>query len=122
MERESVPSFSHSKLTTFQQCPQKYKFRYIDEIPPPYEASSFILEIPSTERSKNCTRTPSTGRPSRAMKFSRSINKIGMKATGPRCESLGRGPQLGHISNMGVKCCWPTTGDFIRSPSPQLWS
>jgi putative RecB family exonuclease len=34
MERESVPSFSHSKLTTYQQCPQKYKFRYIDEIPP----------------------------------------------------------------------------------------
>jgi putative RecB family exonuclease len=30
-----VPNFSHSKLTTFQQCPQKYKFRYIDEIPPP---------------------------------------------------------------------------------------
>jgi putative RecB family exonuclease len=34
MERESVPSFSHSKLTTYQQCPQKYKFRYIDEISP----------------------------------------------------------------------------------------
>jgi putative RecB family exonuclease len=30
-----VPSFSHSKLTTFHQCPQKYKFRYVDEIPPP---------------------------------------------------------------------------------------
>ena len=30
-----MPSFSHSKLTTYQQCPQKYKFRYIDEIPPP---------------------------------------------------------------------------------------
>lgn len=30
-----MPSFSHSKLTTYQQCPQKYKFRYIDKIPPP---------------------------------------------------------------------------------------
>jgi putative RecB family exonuclease len=30
-----VPSFSHSKLTTYQRCPQKYKFRYIDEVPPP---------------------------------------------------------------------------------------
>ena len=29
-----MPSFSHSKLTAYQQCPQKYKFRYIDEIPP----------------------------------------------------------------------------------------
>ena len=30
-----MPSFSHSKLTAYQQCPQKYKFRYLDEIPPP---------------------------------------------------------------------------------------
>lgn len=30
-----MPSFSHSKLTTYQQCPQKYKFRYVDGIPPP---------------------------------------------------------------------------------------
>ena len=30
-----MPSFSHSKLTTYQRCPQKYKFRYVDEIPPP---------------------------------------------------------------------------------------
>lgn len=28
-----MPSFSHSKLTAYQQCPQKYKFRYLDEIP-----------------------------------------------------------------------------------------
>jgi putative RecB family exonuclease len=34
LETEFVPSFSHSKLTTHEQCPQKYKFRYIDEIPP----------------------------------------------------------------------------------------
>jgi putative RecB family exonuclease len=38
-----VPSFSHSKLTTFQQCPQKYKFRYIDEIPPPIRSIELHL-------------------------------------------------------------------------------
>ena len=27
-----VATFSHSKLSTFEQCPQKYKFRYIDGI------------------------------------------------------------------------------------------
>ena len=27
-----MPTFSHSKISTFQQCAQKYKFRYIDEI------------------------------------------------------------------------------------------
>ena len=26
--------YSHSKLSTFEQCPQKYKFRYIDKIKP----------------------------------------------------------------------------------------
>src|ERR1700719_2766213 len=30
-----MPSFSHSKLAAYEHCPQKYKFRYIDEIPPP---------------------------------------------------------------------------------------
>ena len=43
MERESVPSFSHSKLTTYQQCPQKYTFRYIDEIPPPIRSIELHL-------------------------------------------------------------------------------
>ena len=38
-----MPSFSHSKLTTFQQCPQKYKFRYIDEIPPPIRSIELHL-------------------------------------------------------------------------------
>jgi len=42
-ETESVPSFSHSKLTTYQQCPQKYKFRYIDEIPPPIRSIELHL-------------------------------------------------------------------------------
>jgi putative RecB family exonuclease len=38
-----VASFSHSKLTTYQQCPQKYKFRYIDEIPPPIRSIELHL-------------------------------------------------------------------------------
>jgi len=38
-----VPSFSHSKLTTYQQCPQKYKFRYVDEIPPPVRSIELHL-------------------------------------------------------------------------------
>jgi putative RecB family exonuclease len=38
-----VPSYSHSKLNTFQQCPQKYKFRYIDEIPPPIRSIELHL-------------------------------------------------------------------------------
>ena len=38
-----MSSFSHSKLTTFQQCPQKYKFRYIDEIPPPIRSIELHL-------------------------------------------------------------------------------
>ena len=38
-----MPSFSHSKLATYQQCPQKYKFRYIDEIPPPIRSIELHL-------------------------------------------------------------------------------
>lgn len=38
-----MPSFSHSKLTTFQRCPQKYKFRYVDEIPPPIRSIELHL-------------------------------------------------------------------------------
>jgi RecB family exonuclease len=38
-----VPSFSHSKLTTYQQCQQKYKFRYVDEIPPPVRSIELHL-------------------------------------------------------------------------------
>jgi putative RecB family exonuclease len=38
-----VPSFSHSKLTTYQQCPQKYKFRYVDGIPPPIRSIELHL-------------------------------------------------------------------------------
>jgi putative RecB family exonuclease len=38
-----VPSYSHSKLAAYQQCPQKYKFRYIDEIPPPIRSIELHL-------------------------------------------------------------------------------
>ncbi|MBZ5643046.1 MAG: PD-(D/E)XK nuclease family protein [Acidobacteriia bacterium] len=38
-----MPSYSHSKLQTYQQCPQKYKFRYIDEIPPPIRSIELHL-------------------------------------------------------------------------------
>ena len=38
-----MPCFSHSKLTSYQQCPQKYKFRYIDEIPPPIRSIELHL-------------------------------------------------------------------------------
>jgi len=38
-----VASYSHSKLTTFQQCQQKYKFRYVDEIPPPVRSIELHL-------------------------------------------------------------------------------
>ena len=45
---KTVPSYSHSKLTSYQQCPQKYKFRYIDEIPPPIR--SIELHLGTTVR------------------------------------------------------------------------
>ena len=38
-----MPTYSHSKLTTYQQCPQKYKFRYIDEIPSPMRSIELHL-------------------------------------------------------------------------------
>ena len=38
-----MPSYSHSKLGAFQQCLQKYKFRYIDEIPPPIRSIELHL-------------------------------------------------------------------------------
>ncbi len=31
--------YSHSKLSTFEQCKQKYKFRYIDKIKPDFKAT-----------------------------------------------------------------------------------
>src|SRR5579863_4496137 len=42
-ENKTVSSFSHSKLASYQQCPQKYKFRYIDEIPPPIRSIELHL-------------------------------------------------------------------------------
>jgi putative RecB family exonuclease len=38
-----MPSYSHSKLASYQQCPQKYKFRYIEEIPPPIRSIELHL-------------------------------------------------------------------------------
>jgi putative RecB family exonuclease len=38
-----VPGYSHSKLGSYQQCPQKYKFRYIDKIPPPVRSIELHL-------------------------------------------------------------------------------
>ena len=34
-----MPVYSHSKLRTFEDCPQKYKFQYIDKIKKPEEES-----------------------------------------------------------------------------------
>ena len=31
--------YSHSRISTFEQCPLKFKFRYIDKIPPDFEQS-----------------------------------------------------------------------------------
>ena len=36
---EEMVVYSHSRLTTFEQCPLKYKFKYIDELEPDYENS-----------------------------------------------------------------------------------
>lgn len=33
-KQKTVASYSHSKIATYEQCPQKYKFRYIDGIEP----------------------------------------------------------------------------------------
>jgi len=32
-----MPLYSHSRLSSFEQCPLKYKFKYIDKVPPDYE-------------------------------------------------------------------------------------
>ena len=31
--------YSHSRLSTFEQCPQKYEYRYIKRIPPDFDQS-----------------------------------------------------------------------------------
>jgi putative RecB family exonuclease len=41
--RKSMGQYSHSKLSTFEQCPQKYKFRYIDGIEPPQRTIELFL-------------------------------------------------------------------------------
>jgi len=32
-----LPTYSHSKLSTYENCPRQYKLRYIDRIKPPEE-------------------------------------------------------------------------------------
>jgi len=32
-----MPTYSNSKLTAYEDCPQRYKFKYIDRIKPPEE-------------------------------------------------------------------------------------
>lgn len=38
-----MPSYSHSKLAAYQQCRQKYKFRYVDDIPSPIRSIELHL-------------------------------------------------------------------------------
>jgi len=42
-----VKRYSHSKLSTFEQCPTKFKYRYIDKIPVEFEKTveAFLGEI-----------------------------------------------------------------------------
>jgi hypothetical protein len=32
-----MPTYSNSRLTTYENCPQQYKLKYIDHIKPPEE-------------------------------------------------------------------------------------
>ena len=34
-----MPTYSHSKLSTFEQCPLKFKFRYVDRLTPDFKES-----------------------------------------------------------------------------------
>jgi hypothetical protein len=51
-----MPIYSHSRLETFETCPQKYNFRYIDEIAKLKEQTveafvgSRVHETPSTRK------------------------------------------------------------------------
>ncbi len=36
-----MPVYSHSKLATYETCPQQYKFRYINSIQPPEVEEGF---------------------------------------------------------------------------------
>ena len=39
MERISLAIYSHSKLSTFENCKYKYKLRYVDGIKPEFKAT-----------------------------------------------------------------------------------
>ena len=38
-----MPIYSHSRLSTFEQCPQRYKFQYLDRLPPAFETIEAFL-------------------------------------------------------------------------------
>jgi len=38
-----MATYSHSKLSEFEQCPQKYKFHYLDGLPPAFESIEQFL-------------------------------------------------------------------------------
>lgn len=38
-----MPIYSHSRLSTFEQCPQRYKFQYLDRLPPDFESIEAFL-------------------------------------------------------------------------------
>lgn len=38
-----MPTYSHSRLSAFEQCPQKYKFQYLDRLPPAHETIEAFL-------------------------------------------------------------------------------
>ena len=39
----AMPIYSHSRLSTFEQCPQRYKFQYLDRLPPDFESIEAFL-------------------------------------------------------------------------------
>jgi hypothetical protein len=39
-----LPIYSHSKLSTYETCPQQYKLRYIDRLRPPEGEEGFAEE------------------------------------------------------------------------------
>ncbi|MGH9578498.1 MAG: PD-(D/E)XK nuclease family protein, partial [Terriglobales bacterium] len=38
-----MPIYSHSRLSTFEQCPQRYKFQYLDRLTPDFESIEAFL-------------------------------------------------------------------------------
>jgi len=54
-----MPIYSHSRLATYENCPQQYKLRYIDKVELPEGAQEGIEAFLGSRVhmcSKNCTR------------------------------------------------------------------